>query len=227
MIRDGLHPEEPFDGAFAYDLLMDDADAMDSLLASHQHQQQQQQRAKVVENDESNHQKFIADFNTAAASGSHEPSPDAYNLDEMAQQTHEGVPGGARTDDLSVGVGDATDDDGDDGDGDGDASDEKPAPRKRRKKNAEQKCSAVGCCDEIKLTARNDGEHPLCEMHKRAAVARCTDGAEVCFCFYCNKAHGVEVRVGGCRMIRTEYSKMVAGWLSSIGLLSAVAALKH
>ena len=202
MTHDGLHPEEPFDGAFAYDLLMDDADAMDSLLASHQ----QQQRAKVVENDERNHQKFIADFNTAAASGSHEPSPDAYNLDEMAQQTHEGVPGGARTDDLSVGVGDATDDDGDDGDGDGDASDEKPAPRKRRKKNAEQKCSAVGCCDEIKLTARNDGEHPLCEMHKRAAVARCTDGAEVCFCFYCNKAHGVEVRVGGCRMIRTEYT---------------------
>ena len=61
-----------------------------------------------------------------------------------------------------------------------------------RKKNAEQKCSAVGCCEELKLTARNDGEHPLCEAHKRAPVARCTDGAEVCFCFYCNKAHGVE-----------------------------------
>ena len=72
------------------------------------------------------------------------------------------------------------------------AGDVKPPRRKRRKKHAEQKCSAVGCCEELKHTARNDGEHPLCEAHKRAPVARCTDGAEVCFCFYCNKAHGVE-----------------------------------
>lgn len=67
---------------------------------------------------------------------------------------------------------------------------EKPV-RKRRRRNAEEKCSAEGCYAEIKLTARNDGDHPLCEKHKRAAVARCKDGVEVCFCFYCNKAHDV------------------------------------
>ena len=74
-----------------------------------------------------------------------------------------------------------------------DANKDQPIARKRRKKlQPDQKCSAEGCDEDLKLTARNDGEHPLCEKHKRAASARCKDGAVVCFCFYCNKAHGVE-----------------------------------
>jgi hypothetical protein len=135
-------------------------------------------------------------------SGSHGPSLDAYGLggsddiDVMAE-TH--VRSRGRSDDLSDDGGGTQHDNGN-----GNDDSEKPAPRKRRKKNAEQKCSAVGCREEIKVTARNDGEHPLCEKHKRAAVARCRDGAEVCFCFYCNKAHGVEVRAGGVsHMIRS------------------------
>jgi hypothetical protein len=183
---------------FSYDLLMD-TDPMDALLALHNDtlhhvrtmrggtQQQQQHVTKIY---------VDYDISFEYASGSHEPSLDAYDLggsDDIDVMVETHVRSRGRSDDLS---------DGDTNDYDVDDTDEvcgqvtaeeKPAPRKRRKKNAEQKCSAVGCREDIKLTARNDGEHPLCEMHKRAAVARCCDGAELCFCFYCNKAHGVEV----------------------------------
>ena len=52
-------------------------------------------------------------------------------------------------------------------------------------------CSVVGCNEELKRNSRNDKTHPLCEKHKRVAVARCADGKEVCFCFYCLKTHDV------------------------------------
>ena len=56
----------------------------------------------------------------------------------------------------------------------------------------DSRCSVKECLDEIKLTARNDGEHPLCEKHKRAHGVICADGTEICYCFYCNKAHSVD-----------------------------------
>ena len=53
-------------------------------------------------------------------------------------------------------------------------------------------CNVNGCSEEIKPGARNDCRRPLCEYHKRAPKAQCADGTVVCFCFYCNKTHGVD-----------------------------------
>jgi hypothetical protein len=64
--------------------------------------------------------------------------------------------------------------------------------RKRWPKNTDPQCSVKDCLEEINLTFRNDGEHPLCENHKRADGVICADGTEICYCFYCNKAHSVD-----------------------------------
>ena len=61
--------------------------------------------------------------------------------------------------------------------------------KKKRKMSPFQTCAANECSEEIKLGARNDCQHPLCEHHKREPKAYCADGAVVCFCFYCNKTH--------------------------------------
>jgi len=63
------------------------------------------------------------------------------------------------------------------------------AKKKKRKMSPVQTCAANECSEEIKLGARNDCQHPLCEHHKREPKAYCADGAVVCFCFYCNKTH--------------------------------------
>ena len=67
----------------------------------------------------------------------------------------------------------------------------KPAKRKRIKKTAPAKCKVRGCYEGINLRARNDTKYTLCESHKRARVAHCDDGKDVCFCFYCNKVHSI------------------------------------
>ena len=69
----------------------------------------------------------------------------------------------------------------------------KPAKRKKNKKAAPAKCKVRGCYEGINLRARNDTKYTLCESHKRARVAHCDDGKDVCFCFYCNKVHSINL----------------------------------